>query len=103
MRPNSILPEFQELHAVYARVTEVRDRLLHEAPAQFSNQLFAELLGRYAALGSQAAELLIFLRSRVKDFDGPLYQLWLDASRVLSVEACGPVISSGSSPDSARR
>lgn len=76
-----VLPEFQELHAFYARAIEVRDKLLDQAPAQVENELFGELLGRYAALGNEVSSLLIFLRSRLKDYDAGLYELWLEASR----------------------
>jgi len=76
-----VLPEFQELHEFYVRTIEVRDELLTIAPAQVDNPLYAELLGRYAALGNEVASLLVFLRSSVKDFDGELYQVWLEASR----------------------
>jgi hypothetical protein len=80
MEPSPVLPEFQELHAFKQRASEVRDKLLDQALAHLDNALYAELLGRYAALSNEVSSLLVFLRSRVKDFDGALYQLWLEAS-----------------------
>jgi len=74
--------EYRELHAFYVRCAEVREQLMEIDPDALRSPLAGELLGHYAALGNEAARVLIFLQTRLKAEAPALWAAWRVASRV---------------------
>jgi len=62
----TIAREYSELHAMYLHCSLMRELLLECATDEALNSpLFGELLGHYAGLGNEAAQLIVFLKTRI--------------------------------------
>lgn len=71
--------EFDEIHKVYVRMTEITDAILSHPKFRdvATHMLSGELLGLCHELGNAAAKLKIFTES-MRHTDYALHQLWED-------------------------